>query len=281
MKLVPKSPAGGADITEIDLRDQLPAMTITAVKDAFHTFGVIAFRDQDISPEDQFRFCELMGGTATRGQPLDRRREQADAEYDGAVHLVTNLTKDGKPLGSFGDGEVWFHHDGSFKEIPYAATVLYGLTVTSRGGETVFANMYMAYDRLSDDVKHRLDGLFGLNIYDYAAREPVDLDRDTSNVNQWVHPLVIRHPVTGRKALYVSPLITARIEGLPKQESNDLLQELFRYIHDDEIKFQHRWSAGDLVMMDNRCITHARLDFPENEERMLRRTMVEGVPIGA
>ena len=75
--------------------------------------------------------------------------------------------------------------------------------------------------------------------------------------------------------------ITARIEGLPKQESNDLLQELFRYIHDDEIKFQHRWSAGDLVMMDNRCIAHARLDFPENEERMLRRTMVEGVPIGA
>ncbi len=281
MKIVPKSPAGGADISGIDLSKPLDSQTIAAVKEAFDTFGVIAILEQDISPEDQLRFCELMGGTATRGQPLYRRQEQADAEYDGAIHLVTNLTKHGRPLGSFGDGEVWFHHDGSFKEIPYAATVLYGLAVTSSGGETVFANMYMAYDRLSKDTKLRLEGLFGLQIYDYAAREPVNLDRDTSKVNQWVHPLVIRHPVTGRKALYVSPLITARIEDLPEQESNNLLQELFQYIHDDEIKFQHRWSMGDLVMMDNRCITHARLDFPEHEERMLRRTMVQGVTIGA
>ena len=194
--------------------------------------------------------------------------------------MVTNLTEDGKPLGSFGDGEVWFHHDGSFREIPYAATVLYGMAVTSTGGETVFANMYMAYDRLSEATKKRIDGLDGLNVYDYASTGRVDLEQDISNINHWVHPLVIRHPDTGRRALYVSPLITARIEGLSKTESDMLLEELFRYQEDDEIIFEHKWNAGDLVMMDNRSITHARRDFPAGEPRMLRRTMVEGVSIG-
>ena len=153
------------------------------------------------------------------------------------------------------------------------------MAVTSTG-ETVFANMYMAYDRLSEATKKRIDGLDGLNVYDYASTGRVDLEQDISNINHWVHPLVIRHPDTGRRALYVSPLITARIEGLSKTESDTLLEELFRYQEDDEIIFEHKWSAGDLVMMDNRSITHARRDFPAGEPRMLRRTMVEGVSIG-
>ena len=193
---------------------------------------------------------------------------------------MTNLTEDGKPLGSFGDGEVWFHHDGSFKEIPYAATVLYGIAVTSTGGETVFANMYMAYDRLPTSTKRRIDRLTALNIYDYATTGRVDLDQDISGINHWIHPMVIRHPDTGRKALYISPLITARIEGIPQDESDDLLAELFAFVDDTDIQFDHKWRVGDLAMMDNRCMTHARRDFPAGEPRMLRRTMVEGVAIG-
>ena len=109
----------------------------------------------------------------------------------------------------------------------------------------------------------------------------VDLEQDISNINHWVHPLVIRHPDTGRRALYVSPLITARIEGLSKTESDTLLEELFRYQEDDGIIFEHKWQGGDLVMMDNRSITHARKDFPPGEPRMLRRTMVEGVTVSS
>lgn len=281
MDITPISAAGGAVISGIDLRTDLSPQNASAIRDAFLEYGVIVIRGQDMEAEDQIRFCNAMGGTATRGKPADQRADDADSAYDGAVHVVTNLTEDGKPLGSFGDGEVWFHHDGSFKEIPYAATVLYGMAVTSTGGETVFANMYMAYDRLDEETKARIDGLDGLNIYDYASTGRVDLDRDISDINHWVHPLVIRHPDTGRKALYVSPLITARIEGLPKPESDALLEDLFRYQDDDEIIFEHKWEAGDLVMMDNRSITHARKDFPAGEPRMLRRTMVEGVPVGA
>lgn len=280
MKIAPISDAGGAIVSGIDLRRDLAPQDATAIRNAFLEYGVVVIREQDLNTEDQIRFCNAMGGTATRGKPADQRADDADSAYDGAVHVVTNLTEDGKPLGSFGDGEVWFHHDGSFKEIPYAATVLYGMAVTSTGGETVFANMYMAYDRLSEATKKRIDGLDGLNVYDYASTGRVDLEQDISNINHWVHPLVIRHPDTGRRALYVSPLITARIEGLSKTESDTLLEELFRYQEDDEIIFEHKWSAGDLVMMDNRSITHARRDFPAGEPRMLRRTMVEGVSIG-
>ena len=280
MKIAPISDAGGAIVSGIDLRRDLAPEDATAIRNAFLEYGVVVIREQDLNTEDQIRFCNAMGGTATRGNPADQRADDADSAYDGAVHVVTNLTEDGKPLGSFGDGEVWFHHDGSFKEIPYAATVLYGMAVTSTGGETVFANMYMAYDRLSEATKKRIDGLDGLNVYDYASTGRVDLEQDISNINHWVHPLVIRHPDTGRRALYVSPLITARIEGLSKTESDTLLEELFRYQEDDEIIFEHKWSAGDLVMMDNRSITHARRDFPAGEPRMLRRTMVEGVSIG-
>ena len=242
---------------------------------------MIVIRDQELEDEDQIRFCNAMGGIATRGKPADQRATDSDASYGGAVHMVTNLTEDGKPLGSFGDGEVWFHHDGSFKEIPYAATVLYGLAVTSTGGETVFANMYQAYDRLPTTTKRRIDRVKALNIYDYAATGRVDLDQDISNINHWVHPVVIRHPDTRRKALYISPLITARIESFAKDESDSLLAELFRFVDDTEIQFEHKWRVGDLAMMDNRCMTHARRDFPAGEPRMLRRTMVEGVEIRA
>ena len=281
IQITPLSEAGGAAITGLDLSETLSPNQTEAIRQAFHEYGMIVIRDQVIENDDQIRFCDAIGGTATRGKPADQRAQDGDASYGGAVHLVTNLTEDGKPLGSFGDGEVWFHHDGSFKEIPYAATVLYGIAVTSTGGETVFANMYMAYDRLPTSTKRRIDMLQALNIYDYATTGRVDLDQDISGINHWIHPMVIRHPDTGRKALYISPLITARIEGIPQDESDDLLAELFAFVDDTDIQFDHKWRVGDLAMMDNRCMTHARRDFPAGEPRMLRRTMVEGVPIGA
>jgi len=281
MKLTPISSAGGAIITEVDLKEILSANNQKKLKDALYKYGVLVIKDQEISDQDQFRFCEFMGGLGTRGKPLNRRKEDSDSEYAGTVHLVTNLTDQGKPLGSFGDGEVWFHHDGIFKEVPDAATVLYALAVTSTGGETVFANMHLAYDNLDSKIKAKLSGLSALNIYDYASRGRVDLNQDISQLNHWIHPLVIRHPETGKKALYVNPLMTARVEGISEFESNALLELLFKYQDNDDIIFEHKWDVGDLVIMDNRSISHARRDFPPGEPRMLRRTLVQGVSVNS
>ena len=276
MEITPISNAGGARINGIDLSKVVSPEDVAMLKKAFLDYSVLVIPGQELNEQDQLRFCNLMGGVASRGKPLQERVKDADAAYEGAVHMVTNLTKEGVPLGSFGDGEVWFHHDGSFKEIPYAATVLYGMSVTSVGGETVFANMYLAYDYLNLTLKQKIEGLEGLNIYDYASIGRVDLTKDVTGLNQWIHPLVIVHPDTGRKALFVSPLITARVEGVRPNESERLLTELCKYQENPEIIFEHKWEVGDLVMMDNRCITHARREFPGGEPRMLRRTMVKG-----
>ena len=276
MEITPISNAGGARINGIDLSKDVSPDDVAMLKKAFLDYGVLVIPGQELNEQDQLRFCNLMGGVASRGKPLQERVKDADAAYEGAVHMVTNLTKEGVPLGSFGDGEVWFHHDGSFKEIPYAATVLYGMSVTSVGGETVFANMYLAYDYLNPTLKQKIEGLEGLNIYDYASTGRVDLTKDVTGLNQWIHPLVIVHPDTGRKALFVSPLITARVEGMHQNESERLLTELCEYQENPEIIFEHKWEVGDVVMMDNRCITHARRDFPGGEPRLLRRTMIEG-----
>ena len=276
MEITPISNAGGARINGIDLSKVVSPEDVAMLKKAFLDYSVLVIPGQELNERDQLRFCDLMGGVASRGKPLQERVKDGDAAYEGAVHMVTNLTKEGVPLGSFGDGEVWFHHDGSFKEIPYAATVLYGMSVTSVGGETVFANMYLAYDYLNLTLKQKIEGLEGLNIYDYASIGRVDLTRDVTGLNQWIHPLVIVHPDTGRKALFVSPLITARVEGVRPNESERLLTELCKYQENPEIIFEHKWEVGDLVMMDNRCITHARREFPGGEPRMLRRTMVQG-----
>lgn len=276
MEITPISNAGGARINGIDLSKVVSPEDVAMLKKAFLDYSVLVIPGQELNERDQLRFCDLMGGVASRGKPLQERVKDGDAAYEGAVHMVTNLTKEGVPLGSFGDGEVWFHHDGSFKEIPYAATVLYGMSVTSVGGETVFANMYLAYDYLNLTLKQKIEGLEGLNIYDYASIGRVDLTKDVTGLNQWIHPLVIVHPDTGRKALFVSPLITARVEGVRPNESERLLTELCKYQENPEIIFEHKWEVGDLVMMDNRCITHARREFPGGEPRMLRRTMVQG-----
>lgn len=276
MEITPISNAGGARINGIDLSEDVSPDDVAMLKKAFLDYGVLVIPGQELNEQDQLRFCNLMGGVASRGKPLQERVKDADAAYEGAVHMVTNLTKEGVPLGSFGDGEVWFHHDGSFKEIPYAATVLYGMSVTSVGGETVFANMYLAYDYLNPTLKQKIEGLEGLNIYDYASIGRVDLTKDVTGLNQWIHPLVIVHPDTGRKALFVSPLITARVEGVQQNESEQLLTELCKYQENPDLIFEHKWEVGDVVMMDNRCITHARRDFPGGEPRLLRRTMIEG-----
>mgnify|MGYP001164043330 CR=1 FL=1 len=276
MEITPISNAGGARINGIDLSEDVSPDDVAMLKKAFLDYGVLVIPGQELNEQDQLRFCNLMGGVASRGKPLQERVKDADAAYEGAVHMVTNLTKEGVPLGSFGDGEVWFHHDGSFKEIPYAATVLYGMSVTSVGGETVFANMYLAYDYLNPTLKQKIEGLEGLNIYDYASIGRVDLTKDVTGLNQWIHPLVIVHPDTGRKALFVSPLITARVEGVQQNESERLLTELCKYQENPDLIFEHKWEVGDVVMMDNRCITHARRDFPGGEPRLLRRTMIEG-----
>jgi taurine dioxygenase len=274
ISVTPLAPALGAEIRGVDLSEALDAETVAAIEDAWHAHIVLVFRDQDLEPEDQVRFSEYFGGPAERTLPQDRTPEGERA--DRRIALVTNMRREGQQVEHLNEGDFWFHHDGCFNEKPYKGTVLYGVTIPSRGGNTVFSNNYMAYDRLPEDMKARLKGLTCLQIYDFAMRGRVDAEGDLARYRHARQPVAITHPATGRKALYVNPLMTARIEGLPEDESEALLAELCRYTEDRDLMYEHVWRPGDVVVTDNWCSAHARTDFPNEEYRLLRRSMIAG-----
>jgi taurine dioxygenase len=190
---------------------------------------------------------------------------------------VTNIVGNGKSIGVFGDGEMWFHHDTSYYPEPHRATLLYSMTLPSWGGETCFSNVYKAYENITSALRQKLEGRRILQVHDYKRRERLDLDSiDLGTVRHFEQPIFITHPATGRKALYISRLMSARIEGLSREESEDALDRLFAISEDPAIIYEHHWKLGDLVIWDNWCSIHARKDFPRDEPRLMRRLTIEG-----
>ncbi|MDX1485866.1 MAG: TauD/TfdA family dioxygenase [Alphaproteobacteria bacterium] len=278
--LHPLSPALGAEIRGLDLRTPLSAAVAKALSDALDAHTVLLFRDQELSEADQLRLAETFGGMEVRSRPDEKRAERN--EYARTIGLVTNIREDGKPIGSLPDGELWFHFDGCFVDEPYRATLLYAVEVPDQGGHTLFCNMYRAFEALDRDTRERLRGLDCLNYFDhvsYAARARPD--PDLGAVRHARHPAVIAHPHNGRPVLYVSPLQTARIEGMEAEESEALLTRLFGYTENRDLIYEHVWRAGDLVIWDNWGSAHARTDFPADQTRLLRRSIVKGKPVAA
>lgn len=274
ISVVPLSPALGAEIKGLDLARPLEPRTAEKITAAFHEHVVLLFRDQDLTDDDQLRFAGYFGKLGARRRSPNRHTPGGD--YDTPFMLVTNIVEDGKPIGSFGDSEMWFHHDTCYYDRPHAATLLYAMKLPSWGGHTKFANMYKALENIPQALREELEGRRVLQIHDYKRTERIDPDGDISGMLQYSQPIFITHPDTGRRALYVNRLMTARIEGLPRAESDAILEALFGIAEDPAIVYEHEWRLGDLVMWDNYCSNHARTDFPRDERRLLRRLTVEG-----
>ena len=274
LDIQPLSEVIGAEVNGIDLSEPLDSDTVAAITDAWHEHIVLLFRDQEIDADQQIAFAENFGDVGVRSRPAERRPEGAD--YNASIMLVSNVKKNGEYIGSLPDGEMWFHHDMCYDKAPHKGTFLYAMELPSKGGNTLFANMYSAYEKLSENTKERILGKRALQIYDFATRETVDISDDISKYKHEVQPVTITHPVTGRRALYVNPLITARIEDMPDSDSRTMLDELFAFANDKTIAYEHVWKKGDLMMWDNWCSCHARTDFSASERRMLRRCTVKG-----
>ncbi len=275
LSLKPLSPACGVEISGLDLRQPVDAATATAIRKAFDENIVAVFRQQDLSEENQLRAAEIFGKVALRKKPVSGPGPGGD--FDTPFMLVTNIVEDGKAIGAFGDGEMWYHHDTSYYPEPHRATLLYAMKLTTWGGETSFSNMYKAYEMIPRPLRDRLEGKKVLQMHDYKRRERIDVDTaDLSRIRHHEQPLFITHPATGRKALYVSRLMSARIEGFSRSESEEILEQLFDISEDPSIVYQHHWALGDLVIWDNWCSIHARADFPREEPRLMRRLTIEG-----
>jgi len=265
----------GAEITGIDLRTDLNDHSFAVIEAAWHDYGVIIIRDQKLEKKDQLAFANRLGTVGARGLPAEKRNEVDD--YDGAIMMITNKKgPNGEFVGSVPEGELWFHSDLSYRPKPHKATLLHALALPDSGGNTMFANMYKAYENVPAALKRKLVGRKVLHAYDFATTEEVNIDNGLDNLQHCWQPIFIRHPVTGRIALYVNRLMSAQIEGLERSESDAILQELFTIAEDPAIIYEHVWRLGDLITCDNRCCIHARHDFPHDQLRMLQRCTVIG-----
>jgi taurine dioxygenase len=158
---------------------------------------------------------------------------------------------------------------------PPKGTFLYAIEIPSHGGDTLFLNMYKAYDDLPIDLRARIDGRTAVNVFLYGSTSR-DGNKPDFNVHPHAsHPMVRVHPETGRKALYVNRLMTWNIEGIPEDESRSILDRLFDHIEQPKFVYEHKWRVGDLILWDNRCTLHARTDFSNQERRLLRRVVVQ------
>jgi taurine dioxygenase len=281
IQVTPLSPACGAEIKGVDLTKPLTKETVAAIKEAWGKHLVLVFRGQKLSQDDQLRFASYFGNLGSRKkapEALKARTEGIEQTHE-KVLLVSNIKVDGVPIGSFGEGEFWFHIDSGYAAKPYKYTFLHAIELPSTGGNTMFSNMYKAYEAVPPALKEKLKGKKALHIHEYNRARQASSQGDISGIPHYSHPVFITHPDTGRKTLFVDRLMTTRIEGVSEEESDKILEQLYDIGERREFIFEHVWQLGDFLMWDNRCTIHARTDFPKEERRLLRRCTVEGEPL--
>jgi taurine dioxygenase len=270
IEVVPLSPALGAEIRGVDVSRPLSDEEFWRIEAAWHQHLVILLRGQTLDEEQQVRFAERFGELS----PIHTDHHSATNK---AVMYIGNRKKDGKIVGALPLGEMQFHSDQCYRERPAMGTMLYSIEIPSKGGNTLFANAYKAYEALPPDVRQRVEGRKAVQVYDYDGGV---LDRKNMVAPEagmsFAHPLARTHPATGRKALYVNRLMTHHIEGLPREESDKLLALMFETMERPDFIYEHRWRVGDVLLWDNRCTLHARRDFDPEENRWMRRVTIQG-----
>jgi taurine dioxygenase len=259
----PLSPSIGAEAVGFDPRN-FTDEDRDALQQAWYKHLVMLIRPGVVLSDDEFvAFMSRMGQieNARKLSPLSTRQE---------VMIISNIRENGQTVGALPDGELSFHFDRVHQKKPTRASCLHAIEIPDHGGDTCFANMYEAYETLPDDIKQKIDGRMALNTYDYGATSPDKkvIDEVAQNAT---HPVVRTIPETGRKALFVSRLMTDQIIGLPSDESRDLLNRISDHAEQSKFIYQHQWKVGDILMWDNRCSTHARQDFDGSQRRLMKR----------
>lgn len=275
IEVEPVAGALGAVIHGVDLKTALSDGVMADIQAAFHEHSVIFFRDQDITPEQHIAFARRLGPINVNRffTPVDGYPEIAEVRKE--------------PEQTRNIGERW-HTDHSYDEEPAMGSVLLARDVPNHGGDTMFASMYLAYDALSDGfkamlaplkAKHSSRHIFGHQ----AAYIGSDLEDRLHNRDEAtqdaIHPVIIRHPSTGRKALYVNRNFTTGIVGWSADESAALLDFLYDHGERPEFTCRFRWKKGSMAIWDNRSTWHCAVNDYQGQRRLMHRITIEGVPL--
>jgi taurine dioxygenase len=279
VRVRPSGAVLGADVEGIDFA-RLTAEEMAAVRVALLEHKVIRVRGAAVDDVAFTRFAEGLGELHhTPDYSRSRKVYVAEAPF---VTIVSNVTENGQPIGDQGDGELNWHTDLGFTEVPTQFTFLVAREVPAAGGDTSFADMYAAHDAMPEALRARVAqlGLKHQRSHDSVGRKrPGYRDIETDDPRELpgpVHPILRTHPETGRKALYLGRRFGAYIPGLPLAKSEALVDELWSYAARPEHVWTQRWQVGDLVVWDNRCTMHRRESFAGQGRRRLHRLQTRG-----
>jgi taurine dioxygenase len=262
----------GAEITGVDLR-QLDEAGFERIYRAWLDCNVIAVRDQALDIPQYLAYSRRFGEVHPHPSKSTRHPEHPEITLLGANKFRSDGTLDKEIYLRGAEG---FHTDGAYDAVPFKATQLYAIAIPSRGGDTLFASMYAAYEALPQRLRQRLEGRNGAYVYGGRRRKNALLNEDDRNAKPVFHRILGTHPETGRRVLYFDPGKILYIEGLPAEESDALIDELAGYMVQPRGQYRHRWRKGDVVIWDNRCSYHkAAGDYPPQEERIHWRVSIK------
>lgn len=272
LQIRPIGPHTGAEITGVDMK-AIDDAGFNPVYRAFLDRGVIVVRDQDFAPDDYIRYSQRFGYVVTHPSKSTRHPDHAKITLMG----VNKFDAQGNVIDAvYRRGAENFHTDGAYDEVPFKATQMYALAVPSQGGNTLFSNMYTAWDRLPQRLKDLLTGrrasfCYGGRRRDQELLSPEDRDRPPV-----FHKMAPVHPETGRTSLYFDPGKIVAIEGLEPARSDDVIDELTELMIVGEAVYSHKWEVGDTVIWDNRSMVHkAAGDYPPEQDRIHWRVSIK------
>lgn len=272
LEIRPLTGSVGAEVLGVDLSKPLDNETFARIHQAFSDHLVIFFRDQRLKAGELADFARRFG-------PLDPHHVLKGMDGHPEVLEIVRERTDKK---IFAPG---WHADVTWQEKPVMGAVLYGVEVPEVGGDTLFANQYLAYDALSPGMKAMLDGLnavhgtarvYGDKADDYTYVDRLKESRKEAATKENVHPVVRTHPETRRKALFVNDHYTLRFEGMTEEESKPLLQFLFNHAIRPEFTCRFRWQDGSIAFWDNRCTLHTPIDDYYGKRRQMWRITIGG-----
>ena len=265
----------GADVCGLALSEPLRPETLATLRRALLQHQVLIFPDQQLDDEQHLEFSRHWGKLQLH--VLDQYRESSRPE----ILWITNLDQDGKPKGEHPDpGAAIWHSDGSWSRERGLVTILHSLRIPTRGGDTLYANMYAAYEGLTADDKARLEDVVAVHDLDYsrsqtsARKQMTQQQKRAAPPVEW--PVVRTHPETGRKCLYLGQH-ASHVKGMGVEEGRAFIRQLNAHATQPKYVYRHAWRQHQLVMWDNRAVLHSATDFDWiNDVRILRRTTTVG-----
>jgi taurine dioxygenase len=277
----PRHPALGAEIRGVDMRRPLDADTQKQVHAAWMKHLVLVFPDQRITDQEHVAFTRQFGEPEIFHQTSMHLRSERVRE----IFLVSNVDEQDRLLPPSEPGQKQlsssqqWHTDSSYRAQPSVGSLLHGIEISRTGGITQFINMYMVYDELPEGLRRQVEGRKARHDFGMLSRvvgsTPPTAEERAAMPPVW-HPIVRRHPVTGRKSLYISSIYNDAIEGLEEGAARHLIEELTEFAAQPKYMYRHEWEPDDVLMWDNRCTVHAVTPHDPTERRVMHRTTIVG-----